>query len=69
LVGRIVPHRDTVVFQIVFGAMAIEVPNRRGKRVLRVLGNARWRHIEPVYLPPCRPGFNPLVAKPAKRRK
>jgi transposase len=64
----IVPHCDTAVFQIVLDAMAVEVPKRRGKRVLLVLDNASWHktkslcwhHIESVYLPPYSPDFNPI---------
>lgn len=68
LVSLIVPHCDTAVFQIFLDAMAAEVPKRRGKRVLLVLDNAGWHktkslcwhHIEPVYLPPYSPDFNPI---------
>ena len=68
LVSLIVPRCDTAVFQIFLDAMAAEGPKRRGKRVLLVLDNAswhktkslRWHHIEPVYLPPYSPDFNPI---------
>lgn len=68
LVSLIVPHCDTAIFQIFLDTMAAEVPKRRGKRVLLVLDNAswhktkslRWHHIEPVYLPPYSPDFNPI---------
>ena len=68
LVSLIVPHCDTAVFQVFLDTMAAEVPERIGKRVLLVLDNAswhktkclRWYHIEPVYLPPYSPDFNPI---------
>lgn len=67
LVSLIVPHCDTDVFQIFLDAMSAEVPPC-GKRVLLVLDNAswhkakslRWHHIEPIYLPPYSPDFNPI---------
>jgi transposase len=66
LVSLIVPHCDTAVFQIFLDAMAAEVSQRRGKRVVLDLDNAgwhktkslRWHHIELVYLPPYSPDFN-----------
>jgi transposase len=68
LVSLIVPHCDTAVFQIFLDTMAAEVPKRSGKRVLLVLDNAswhktkslQWHHIEPIYLPPYSPDFNPI---------
>lgn len=68
LVSLIVSHCDTEVFQIFLDTMAEEVPRRPGKRVLLVLDNAGWHktrrlcwhHIEPVYLPPYSPDFNPI---------
>ena len=68
LVSLIIPHCDTAVFQVFLDGMAAEVPKRPGKRVLLVLDNAswhrtkslRWHHIEPVYLPPYSPDFNPI---------
>ena len=68
MVSLIVPHCDTEVFQVFLDAMAAEVPLPRGKRVLLVLDNAswhktkslRWHHIEPIYLPPYSPDFNPI---------
>lgn len=67
LVSMIVPHCDAEVFQIFLDEMATQVP-RCGKRVLLVLDNAcwhkakclNWHHIEPVYLPPYSPDFNPI---------
>ena len=64
----IVPHCDTAVFQVFLDVMAADVPKRRGKRVLLVHDNTswhmtkslRWHHIEPVYLPPYSPDFNPI---------
>lgn len=68
LVSLIVPHCDTEVFQAFLDTMAVEAPANPGKRVLLVLDNAswhktkalRWHHIEPVYLPPYSPDFNPI---------
>lgn len=67
LVTLIVPRCDTDVFQVFLDAMSAEVPVG-GKRVLLVLDNAswhktkslNWHHIEPVYLPPYSPDFNPI---------
>ena len=49
-------------------AQACPAESYRGKRVLLVLDNAswhktkslHWHHIEPVYLPPYSPDFNPI---------
>ncbi|MFU8893182.1 MAG: IS630 family transposase [Luteolibacter sp.] len=68
LVSLIVPHCDTEVFQAFLDTMAVEVPKRKGKRLLLVLDNASWHktkrlvwhHIEPIYLPPYSPDFNPI---------
>lgn len=68
LVSLIVPHCDTEVFQAFLDTMAVEVPVARGKRLVLVLDNASWHksgcldwhHIEPVYLPPYSPDFNPI---------
>jgi transposase len=68
LVSLIVPHCDAALFQIFLDTMAEDVPKCRGKRVMLVLDNAswhktkclHWHHIEPVYLPPYSPDFNPI---------
>jgi len=68
LVSLIVPHCDTEVFQLFLDTMAQEAPPSPGKRVVLILDNAgwhktkslRWQHIEPVYLPPYSPDFNPI---------
>jgi transposase len=68
LVSLIVPHCNTEVFQVFLDTMAKEVRPRRGKTVYLVLDNAswhktkrlNWHHIEPVYLPPYSPDFNPI---------
>lgn len=68
LVSLIVPHCDTEVFQLFLDVMASEVPKKRNKKVILVLDNAswhkakslNWHHIEPVYLPPYSPDFNPI---------
>lgn len=68
LVSLIVPHNDTVVFQTFLDTMAQEVPKKKGSRVVLVLDNAswhkskslHWHHIEPIYLPPYSPDFNPI---------
>jgi len=68
LVTMIVPHCDAALFQIFLDTMAKDVPKSRGKRVMLVLDNAswhktkclHWHHIEPVYLPPYSPDFNPI---------
>lgn len=68
LVSLIVPHCDTEIFQAFLDTMAAEAPATAGKRVVLVLDNAswhkakalRWHHIEPVYLPPYSPDFNPI---------
>ncbi len=68
LVSLIVPHCDTEVFQAFLDTMAVEVPPAAGKRVILVLDNAgwhktkrlNWHHLEPLYLPPYSPDFNPI---------
>lgn len=68
LVSLIVPHCDTEVFQLFLDVMASEVPEKRNKKVILVLDNAswhkakslNWHHIEPLYLPPYSPDFNPI---------
>jgi len=68
LVSLIVPHCDTQVFQLFLDTMAQEAPASPGRKVMLVLDNAswhktkslKWRHIEPVYLPPYSPDFNPI---------
>lgn len=68
LVSLIVPHCDAEVFQLFLDVMASEVPQKRNKKVILVLDNAswhkakslNWHHIEPVYLPPYSPDFNPI---------
>ncbi|MBC7819312.1 MAG: IS630 family transposase [Planctomycetaceae bacterium] len=68
LVSLIVPHCDTEVFQAFLDTMAVEVPPAAGKRVILVLDNAgwhktkrlNWHHLEPHYLPPYSPDFNPI---------
>lgn len=68
LVSLIVPHCDTEVFQLFLDVMASEVPKKRNKKVVLVLDNAswhkakslNWHHIEPLYLPPYSPDFNPI---------
>jgi transposase len=68
LVSLIVPHCDTQVFQLFLDTMAQEAPASPGRKVMLVLDNAswhktkslQWRHIEPVYLPPYSPDFNPI---------
>lgn len=68
LVSLIVPHCDTQVFQAFLDTMAAEVPRKKDRRVILVLDNAswhrakglEWHHIEPVYLPPYSPDFNPI---------
>ncbi len=68
LVSLIVPHCDTQVFQLFLDTMAQEAPASPGRKVILVLDNAswhktkslKWRHIEPVYLPPYSPDFNPI---------
>ena len=68
LVSLIVPHCDTQVFQLFLDTMAQEAPASPGRKVILVLDNAgwhktkslQWHHIEPVYLPPYSPDFNPI---------
>lgn len=68
LVSLIVPHCDTVVFQLFLDVMAREVPEKTGRKVVLVLDNAswhkskclNWHHIRPLYLPPYSPDFNPI---------
>ena len=68
LVSLIVPHCNTEVFQVFLDTMAKEVRPRRGKTIYLVLDNAswhktkklNWHHIEPLYLPPYSPDFNPI---------
>ena len=68
LVSLIVPHCDTEVFQAFLDTMAAEALAGKGKRIFLVLDNASWHktkrldwhHIEPVYLPPYSPDFNPI---------
>lgn len=68
LVSLIVPYCNTEVFQVFLDTMAKEVPPRRAKKVYLVLDNAswhktkrlNWHHIEPLFLPPYSPDFNPI---------
>ena len=70
LVSLIVPYCDTEVFQAFLDTMANETATvkQAGRRVCLVLDNASWHktkrlvwhHIEPVYLPPYSPDFNPI---------
>ncbi len=68
LISLIVPHCDASVFQVFLDTMAAEASERRDKRVFLVLDNAswhkakslNWHHIEPIYLPPYSPDFNPI---------
>ena len=68
LVSLIVPNCDTEVFQVFLDTMADETVPEEGRRVCLVLDNASWHktkrldwhHIEPVYLPPYSPDFNPI---------
>lgn len=61
-------HCDTQVFQAFLDNMAAEVPKRENRRLILVLDNAswhktaslNWHHIEPLYLPPYSPDFNPI---------
>lgn len=68
LVSLIVPHCNSDVFQVFLDTMAEEVADVPGRRCRLVLDNAgwhkvkslNWHHIEPVYLPPYSPDFNPI---------
>ena len=68
LVSLIVPHCDRDVFQVFLDTMAEEVPPVAKRRCVLVLDNAswhkvktlHWHHIEPLYLPPYSPDFNPI---------
>jgi transposase len=70
LVSLIVPHCDTEVFQAFLDTMANEtlIQKQECRRVCLVLDNAgwhktkrlHWHHIQPVYLPPYSPDFNPI---------
>jgi len=68
LVSLLVPNCDRDVFQVYLDTMAEEVPEQKGRRTILVLDNAswhkvktlRWHHIEPLYLPPYSPDFNPI---------
>lgn len=68
LVSLIVPHCDTEVFQLFLDVMAREVPETKGRKVILVLDNAswhkakglNWHHIDPLYLHPYSPDFNPI---------
>jgi transposase len=68
LVSLIVPHCDRDVFQVFLNTMAEEVPAVSNRRCVLVLDNASWHkvktldwhHIEPLYLPPYSPDFNPI---------
>ena len=68
LVSLIVPHCDRDVFQVFLDTMAEEVPAVAKRRCVLVLDNAswhkvktlHWHHIEPLYLPPYSPDFNPI---------
>lgn len=67
LVSLIVPHNDTEVFQSFLDTMAEEVPDD-GRPVWLVLDNASWHktkrldwhHLQPLFLPPYSPDFNPI---------
>ena len=70
LVSLIVPHCDAEVFQAFLDTMAKETQcqKQENRRVCLILDNAgwhkakrlHWHHIQPVYLPPYSPDFNPI---------
>ena len=68
MVSLIVAHCNTEVFQAFLDTMAEEIPPEEGKQVHLVLDNAgwhksaglNWHHIEPFYLSPYSPDFNPI---------
>jgi len=68
LVSLIVAHCNTEVFQAFLDTMAEEIPPEEGKQVHLVLDNAgwhksaglNWHHIQPFYLSPYSPDFNPI---------
>lgn len=70
LVSLIVPHCDTEIFQAFLDTMAKEtqIQKQESRRVCLVLDNAswhktkrlHWHHIQPVFLPPYSPDFNPI---------
>jgi DDE superfamily endonuclease len=68
LVSLIVAHCNTEVFQAFLDTMAEEIPPQEGKQVHLVLDNAgwhksaalNWHHIQPFYLSPYSPDFNPI---------
>ena len=61
-------HCDTDIFQVFLDNLAQDSPKIEGVRQLLVLDNASWHkakrlnwyHIEPIYLPPYSPDFNPI---------
>jgi transposase len=61
-------HCDSAIFQVFLDNMAQERPPMPGKRLILILDNAswhkvkslNWHHIEPLYLPPYSPDFNPI---------
>lgn len=61
-------HCDSAIFQVFLDNMAQEQPPQPDKRLMLVLDNAswhkvkslNWHHIEPMYLPPYSPDFNPI---------
>lgn len=68
LVSLVVPYCNREVFQLFLDTMAQEVPPSRGRKLWLVLDNAswhkakslNWHHINPLYLPPYSPDFNPI---------
>jgi transposase len=61
-------HCDTDIFKVFLDNLAQDSPKIEGIRQLLVLDNAswhkakrlNWHHIEPIYLPPYSPDFNPI---------
>jgi hypothetical protein len=68
LLSVIVEGVDTDVFQFFLDQMAEAIPKVEGKRQLLVVDNAswhkakhlNWHHLEPLFLPPYSPDFNPI---------
>jgi transposase len=64
----IVAHCNTEVFQAFLDTLAAEAPPEEGKQIHLVLDNAGWHksasldwhHIQPFYLSPYSPDFNPI---------
>lgn len=65
--SHVVPYVDSQVFQHYLDEFNKVIKKKAGKKIVMVLDNAswhttslKWGHIEPLFLPPYSPDFNPI---------